>query len=95
MSNKTRRKHTPQFKAKVGLAALKGEATIQELAARHGVHPNQVHAWRKALADGAEAAFEKGGGTAQRENEALIDNLYRQIGQLTVERDFLQKRSPK
>ena len=95
MSNKTRRKHSPQFKAKVGLTALKGEATIPELASRYGVHPNQVHAWRKAVADGAEAAFEKGSGKADRENEALIDDLYRQIGQLTVERDFLQKRSPK
>lgn len=47
------------------------------------------------MADGATAAFEKGGGKAQRENEVLIDDLYRQIGQLTVERDFLQKRSPK
>ena len=95
MPKTTRRKHTPEFKAKVGLAALKGEATIQELASRHGVHPNQVHAWRKAVADGATAAFEKGSGKAQRENEALIDDLYRQIGQLTVERDFLQRRSPK
>ena len=95
MTQQSRRKHSPQFKAKVGLAALKGEATIQELAARHNVHPNQIHAWRKAVEDGAQAAFEKGDGKQERENQALIDNLYRQIGQLTVERDFLQKRSPK
>ena len=95
MTQQSRRKYSPQFKAQVGLAALKGEATIQELAARHNVHPNQIHAWRKAVEDGAQAAFEKGDGKQERENQALIDHLYRQIGQLTVERDFLQKRSPK
>ena len=95
MTQQSRRKHSPQFKAQVGLAALKGEATIQELAARHNVHPNQIHTWRRAVEDGAQAAFEKGDGKQERENQALIDNLYRQIGQLTVERDFLQKRSPK
>ena len=95
MSKKSPRKLTPQFKSKVGLAALKGEATIQELAARYEVHPNQIHAWRKAVEEGASAAFEKGDGKQERENQALIDDLYRQIGQLTVERDFLNKRSPK
>jgi transposase-like protein len=95
MSKKSPRKLMPQFKSKVGLAALKGEATIQELAARYEVHPNQIHAWRRTVEAGASAAFEKGDGKQERENQALIDDLYRQIGQLTVERDFLQKRSPK
>ena len=74
--------HSRQDKAVVGLAALKGEATIHQLAARHSVHPNQIHTWRMAVEDGTQAAFEKGDGKQGRENQALIDNLYRQVGQV-------------
>ena len=61
MTSKNRRKHTPAFKTKVALAAIKGDAPVPELAARYGVHPNQIYAWKKVLLDGAEAAFVAGG----------------------------------
>ena len=63
--SKGRRKHSPAFKAKVALEAMKGEQTVAELAARFEVHPNQIQAWKKALADGAAAIFDHGAGTAK------------------------------
>ena len=95
--SRERRKHSPAFKAKVALEAMTGEQTVAELAARFEVHPNQIQAWRKALADGADAIFDHGNGTAkdkeQKNNDALVARLYQQIGQLKVERDFLEERS--
>ncbi len=61
--SRERRKHSPAFKAKVTLEAMKGEQTVAELAARFEVHPNQIQAWKKALADGAAAIFDHGNGT--------------------------------
>ena len=92
-----RRKHSSAFKAKVALEAMKGEQTVAELAARFEVHPNQIQAWKKALADGAAAIFDHGNGTnkgkEQKNNDALVSRLYQQIGQLKVEWDFLEERS--
>ena len=86
---KNRRKHSPSFKARVALEALKGEETIAELAARFEVHPSQIRKWKNSLATGAAGIF--GGDQAQKkkDNAALIAQLYQQIGQLKVERDFL------
>src|SRR5580700_5122750 len=87
----TRKKHGAAFKAKVALAAIKGDRTVVELASACGVHPNQIYAWKKQLLDGASSVFE--GGLAAAEgtaSDAQVDLLYRQIGQLKVENDLYE-----
>ena len=92
-----RRKHSPIFKAKVALEALKGQETVARLAARYEVHPGQIQAWKKALAEGASGVFGNGKDQKSRNDAALIarlyPRLYQEIGQLKVERDFLAERS--
>ena len=83
-----RRNHSPAFKAKVALAASRGDKTLAELAEQYDVHPNQIQEWRRKLVDNAEQVFERGAG---RENDAehKLKELHAKIGQLTMERDFL------
>ncbi|BBO77856.1 transposase [Desulfosarcina widdelii] len=90
MSTK-RRNYSPQFKAKVALAALQNNEPIAELAARFGIHPTMINNWRRALIDSAPDIFDKGH-KSRKQNEAQVDNLFRQIGQLKVENDFLSKK---
>ncbi len=94
MTKRTRRKIDASLKAKIALEALREEATVADLAQRYGVHPTQVYAWKKQLQDQASRAFDFGVGREGEEaREREIEKLHAKIGQLTVERDFLARRS--
>jgi len=87
----TRRRFTAEFKARVALEALRGDKTIQEIAAKHKVHPNQVSAWKRRAIDGLGAVFSNGTDKAGRDREAEVHDLHAKIGELMVERDFLAR----
>ena len=91
--SKERRKHSPAFKGKVALEAVKGEETVAQLAVRYEVHPGQIQAWKKALVEGASGVFGNGKEQKTKSDAALVARLYQEIGQLKVERDFLAERS--
>lgn len=89
MSKRPRRNHSPAFKAKVALAAVKGEKTLAELAQLFDVHPNQITTWRSQLLEGASGVF--GSETRSEAAEPAIDvkTLHAKIGELTLVNDFL------
>ena len=94
MTKRTRRRIDAALKAKIAREALREQASVNELAQRYQVHPNQVYAWKKLLQDQAARAFDSGAdkpGDAAKERE--IERLHAKIGQLVVERDFLAGRS--
>lgn len=90
MTRRKRRNHSSAFKAKVALAALKGERTLAELAEQFDVHPNQIQDWKGRLVDGAENVF-GGHAEAVQHNDQEVEKLHAKIGQLAMENDFLSK----
>ena len=87
MSRRPRRNHSPAFKSKVALAAVKGEMTITELSQKFDVHPNQITQWKNQLLEQASSVFEQGG---NKEPAVDIKTLHAKIGELTLENDFLE-----
>jgi transposase-like protein len=89
MTTRTRRTHSPGFKAKVALAAIKGEKTLAELAKLFDVHPHQITTWKAQLQEGAAGVF--GSGPAAADSVPVVDLqvLHAKIGELTLEKDFL------
>ncbi len=86
-----RRRHTAAFKAKVALEATKEIRTLNELSAQYGIHPAQISQWKNQLLEGVPTLF--GTKNASKDASRQIDELYRQIGEVTVERDWLKKKS--
>lgn len=88
MTKRSRRTHSPAFKAKVALAAIKGEKTLAELAQQFDVHPNQITTWKSQLLEGAAGVF---GQEKMEAKEAAVDlkAMHAKIGELTLENDFL------
>jgi transposase len=88
-----RKRYDKAFKAKVAIEALRGEKTLQELGSAYGVHPNMIAVWKRQLLESAEQVFEKSGKDKDAEAaERKEDLLFKQIGQLQVENDFLKKK---
>jgi transposase-like protein len=89
MTKRTRRNHSSAFKAKVALAALKGDKTLAELAQHFDVHANQITEWKRQLLERAADVFDGGAGVGQKENVADLKELHAKIGQQALEIDFL------
>jgi transposase-like protein len=89
MTKRVRRTHAAAFKAKVALAAIKGEKTLADLAQQYDVHPNQITAWKGQLVEAAAGVFGSGGGPIDAAPAVDVKTLHAKIGELTLENDFL------
>ena len=84
-----RKNHSPDFKAKVALEAIREEMTLAELSKKYGVHPTQIGTWKRAAIENMSTAFTRRGSIPEQVSIADIDKLHSKIGRLVVERDFL------
>jgi transposase-like protein len=90
MKKRARRNHSSTFKAKVALAAIKGDRTLAQLSEQFYVHPNQITAWKDQLVEHAAEAFERGASGKGSASAVDIKTLHAKIGELTLENDFLE-----
>lgn len=91
MSTKKPKSYTSEFKAKVALEAIRGDLTANEISTKYGVHSSQISKWKQHAFSTIKTSFNGKHEKASQSDEKLIDDLYRQIGQLTCENDFLKK----
>ena len=91
---KRRKHHSPQLKAKVAIAAVKELKTVGQLASQHGVHPSQIHQWKRQLLEGAVEVFDRGKVSRRKvDSEKLQAELYQEIGRLKMELGWLKKKA--
>ena len=88
----TRKRHSIQTKVKVALEAIRGARTTAEISSQYSVHATQINTWKKQALEAIAEAFSSKRKRREDDQEALVDELYKQIGQLTVERDWLKKK---
>lgn len=89
----TRKRYSAEFKARVALEAIRGEMTMAQLVAKHGVHQTLINAWKRQAVDGMAAVFSGKTEAVEASRESELEKLHAKIGQLVVERDFLRKAS--
>ncbi len=87
-----RKRYSSKFKGKVAIEAIKGDKTMAEISSKSEVHRDQIQKWKKIAVDGIASLFSKEQGNRKQNKEKLIDELYRQIGQLKVENDWFKKK---
>ena len=93
MASNMRKNHDAAFKAKVALEALKGEKTMSQISSEYGIHVNQIRQWRQKLLEELPGVFSDRRQKKDKDTEEITSELYRQIGQLKVELDWLKKKS--
>ena len=86
-----RKQYSTEFKAKVALSAIRGDGTLAELASRYKIHPNMITKWKREALEGIQDRFARGGKTTRSDHQAELKELRAKIGELVVERDFLQR----